>query len=38
MAVADREQRAIDMNGQIERAAGDEFFVVHIAAVAARRR
>jgi hypothetical protein len=38
VAIADREQRAIDVDRQIKRAAGDELFIVHIAAVATRRR
>src|SRR5206468_127433 len=32
MAVADREQRAVDLDWQVERAAGDQLLVVEIAA------
>ena len=38
VAVADREQRVVDMDWQIERRARDQFLVVHVAAVPPRRR
>ena len=38
VAVADRKQRAVGEDRQIERRAGDQLLVVHVAAVAARRR
>ena len=38
MTVADREQRAVDEDRQIERGAGDELLVVEVAAVPARGR
>ena len=38
VAVAGREQRALDEDRQIERGAGDQLLVVEVAAVLARRR
>src|SRR5271155_1942407 len=38
VAVAAGEQRAVGVNGQIERGAGNKFLVVHVAAVTPRRR
>ena len=38
MPVAHGEQRAVGENGKIQSRAGDQLLVVHIAAVAARRR